>query len=78
MDNSLAYQSQWEGISNDRSLVWPIANLIFTCASSFNSSYSRNFLADPILYIHVCLLILKKAFIVFFFGEWCLNPSSSS
>ncbi|KAH9312959.1 hypothetical protein KI387_027994, partial [Taxus chinensis] len=40
-----------EGIQNDGSAAWPVANPVFTCASASDSSHPSNFVADPFLYI---------------------------
>lgn len=47
-----------EGISNDRSSAWPVANPVFTCASASDSSHPSNFVADPFLYIQGDVLYL--------------------
>lgn len=41
----------------DKSLAWPVANPVVTCASVSDSGFPSNFVADPFLYVQVIALL---------------------
>lgn len=41
----------------DESAAWPVANPVLTCALVSDSGFPSNFVADPFLYIQVCVCL---------------------
>lgn len=46
----------------DKSLAWPVANPVVTCASVSDSGFPSNFVADPFLYVQVIALLSAEIY----------------
>lgn len=50
-------------VERDKTAAWPVANPVITCASSSETGFPSNFVADPFLYVQVAFLLFFTSFL---------------